>query len=127
MKKPGKIFLIDDDELIVSMLARSLKTEGYETRYEIDTANIIDEIERWYPNLVLLDINLPGRSGMHILQDIIDRVLNTKVVMLTADNTAEMAIKALKIGAADYLTKPFNTDEVKNCYQESVGPGKTQR
>lgn len=113
MNKNGKIFLIDDDELIVSMLARSLKNEGYETRYEIDTEDIINKIESWYPNLVLLDINLPVRNGMLILQDIIDRGLDTKVVMLTADNTAEMAIKALKIGAADYLTKPFNTDEVK--------------
>ncbi len=54
---------------------------------------------------------------MQLLQDIIDRGLDTKVVMVTADNTAEMAIKALKVGAADYITKPFNTDEVKIVIQ----------
>lgn len=117
MKPTGRIFLIDDEEFLVSMLARSLRGVGYETRVETSTEDILDKIESWYPDLILLDINLPGKDGITILQEIIDRGLETQVVMLTADNSAKMAINAMKIGAADYLTKPFNTDEVKIVVQ----------
>ncbi len=113
MKSTRKIFLIDDEDFLVSMLARSLRTEGYETHVETSTEDIINKIESWYPDLILLDINMPGKNGITLLQEIIDRGIDTQVVMLTADNSATMAIKALKIGAVDYLTKPFKTEEVK--------------
>lgn len=124
MKASGKILLIDDEEFLVSMLARSLRSAGYETRVETSTEGIIDKIESWYPDLILLDVNLPGKNGIVILQEILDGGIDTQVVMLTADNSAMMAIKALKIGAADYLTKPFNTDEVKIVVQNLLERGK---
>jgi len=117
MKVKQRILLVDDDELIGTMLARALTDYGYETRFETEPEGILEKIESWYPNLILLDINLPGGDGISILQETIDSGIDTSVVMLTADNTAEMAIKALKIGAADYITKPFNTDEVKIVIQ----------
>jgi DNA-binding NtrC family response regulator len=61
----------------------------------------------------LLDIRMPERSGMDVLREIQENRVDTQIVMLTADDTAETAVKAMKLGAADYLTKPFNTDEVK--------------
>jgi len=112
-----RILLVDDDELIGTMLARALTDYGYETRFETEPEGILEKIENWYPHLILLDINLPGGDGISILQETVDSGVDTSVVMLTADNTAEMAIKALKIGAADYITKPFNTDEVKIVIQ----------
>ena len=117
MKLQERVLLVDDDELIGTMLARALTDYGYETRFETETEGILEKIESWYPRLILLDINLPGKDGISILQEVIDSGIDTSVVMLTADNTAEMAIKALKIGAADYITKPFNTDEVKIVLQ----------
>src|SRR3989338_936756 len=113
MRSRGKIFLIEDDELIVSMLTRTLKKEGYEVHSETQTHDVVNEIKSWSPDVVLLDIALPERSGIEILQDIKGKGLNTHVVMLTADDTAETAVKAMKLGATDYLTKPFNTDELK--------------
>jgi DNA-binding NtrC family response regulator len=114
MKTHGRVFLIDDEELIISMLARSLKKEGYETRIQTNADEIIDRIAAWHPDVVLLDIHLAeDRSGLDILADIKKEGLETQVVMLTADDTAESAIRAMKLGAADYLTKPFNVDEVK--------------
>jgi len=114
MKTHGRIFLIDDEELIISMLARSLKKEGYETKIQTNADDGIDKIASWHPDLILLDIHLEeDRTGLDILADIKKEKLDTAVVMLTADDTAESAIKAMKLGAADYLTKPFNIDEVK--------------
>ena len=113
MSDKAKVFILDDDELILSMLSKVLKKEGYEVYSETRTDDIINKIRSWSPDLVLLDIRLPKRSGIDILQDIKSEGLSPEVVMLTADDTAETAVKAMKLGAADYLTKPFNTDEVK--------------
>ena len=113
MKTKGRIFLLDDDELIITMLSRALRKEGFETRLETSGKDIIEKIEAWHPDLLMLDIHLgEDRNGIDILGDIKKAELDTQVVMLTGDDTAETAIKAMKIGAADYLTKPFNIDEV---------------
>jgi DNA-binding NtrC family response regulator len=114
MKNKGRIFLLDDDELIISMLARGLQKEGYATQVQTSTENIVHKIDSWHPDLVLLDINLgEDRNGLDILAEVKREKIQTPVVMLTADDTAESAIKAMKLGAADYLTKPFNMEEVK--------------
>lgn len=113
MKKKRKIFLLDDEELIVSVLAKALKKEGYEVLTETETDGVIHKIKVWDPDVVLLDIRMPDRSGMDILQEIKADSMTTQVVMLTADDTVDTAVNAMKLGAADYLTKPFNTDEVK--------------
>ena len=113
MKTKGKIFLLDDDELIVSMLERALRGDGYDVRAERDPEGVVDRIRAFSPDVVLLDIKLPGRDGIDILGEIVGQGVRTQVVMLTSDDTAETAVKAMKVGAADYLTKPFNLDEVK--------------
>ena len=113
MKAKGKIFLLDDEELIASMLARSLKKEGYQVHMETKTDDVINKIKASDPDIVILDIAMPERDGIDILQEIISDKIETQVVMLTADDSAETAVRAMKLGAVDYLTKPFNTEEVK--------------
>src|SRR5210317_436740 len=113
MKINGRIFLLDDDELIVTMLSRALRNEGFETHVQTSSDDIIKKMEAWHPNVILLDINLgEDRNGLDILAEMKANELDVQVVMLTGDDTAESAIKAMKIGAADYLTKHFNIDEV---------------
>ena len=113
MKSGHRVFLLDDDELIVSMLARSLKKAGFEVYAETDAEGWMEKIETFAPDAVLLDIRMPEYDGLEILQQIRESQLNTQVIMLTSDDTAETAVKAMKMGAADYLTKPFNKEEVK--------------
>jgi two-component system, NtrC family, response regulator AtoC len=113
MKSKGRIFVVDDDELISSMLTRVLKGDAYDVRATNSADGVVEKIRSWSPDIVLLDINLPERNGIDILKDIVESGLPAQVVMLTADDTAETAVKAMKLGSADYLTKPFNVDEVK--------------
>lgn len=113
MKSKGKVFLLDDEELIVTVLSKALKKEGYEIYAATETSGIIDKIKSFNPDLLLMDITMPDRNGIDILQEIKSDGLTTPVVMLTADDTADTAVIAMKMGASDYLTKPFNTDEVK--------------
>jgi DNA-binding NtrC family response regulator len=114
MTVKGRIFVLDDDELIASMLARSLRKEGYDVQSETTTDDIVSKIATWCPDLVLLDIHLgEERSGLDVLEDLKRDEIPGQVVMLTADDSAESAIAAMKLGAADYLTKPFNMAEVQ--------------
>jgi DNA-binding NtrC family response regulator len=114
MKIKGRVFLLDDDELIASMLSRSLRTEGYEVQMETTVADVINKISTWQPDVVLLDINLDeAKNGLDILQEMKKQEIPGQIVMLTADDSAESAITAMKLGAADYLTKPFNMAEVQ--------------
>jgi DNA-binding NtrC family response regulator len=127
MSAKGRVFLLDDDQLIVSMLARALKKEGYEVHAETDSFEIVEKIRSTAPDVALLDIKLPGKSGIDILKELTNREIPTQVVMLTSDDTAETAVKAMKLGAVDYLTKPFDLDEVKIVIKGIVEKGNLMR
>ncbi|MDP3297578.1 MAG: sigma-54 dependent transcriptional regulator [Thermodesulfovibrionia bacterium] len=124
MKKKGKLFLLDDEELIVSMLSRALRKEGYEVIVEGSAQDAVDKISSWSPDVVLLDINIPEKSGLDILQEIKAQGIDTEVIMLTADDTAETAVKAMKFGATDYLTKPLDIEKVKIVINNLIEKGK---
>lgn len=110
----GRILLVDDDELIISMLSRALHKDGYETCMLHSSVGAIEKIIAWQPQALLLDIDLgEGSSGLDLLEALKKESCTFPIVMLTADDSAESAIRALKAGANDYLNKPFNIEEVK--------------
>ena len=123
MKTKGRVFLLDDDDLIVSMLARALKGEGYDVQAETDPGEAVEKVRSFSPDIVMLDLKLPGISGMDILKEITNQRIGTQVVMLTSDDSAESAVKAMKSGAVDYLTKPFDMDLVKIVVASIVEKG----
>ncbi len=127
MKAKGKVFLMDDDELIVTMLSRALRNEGYDVRSETTAHDAVNKIRSWSPNVAMLDINLPEKSGMDILQELKSKETDTQIVMLTADDSAETAVKAMKLGAVDYLTKPLNLDKVKLVLKNTMEKGKLRQ
>jgi DNA-binding NtrC family response regulator len=108
-----RVLLLDDDELIRMVLSRAIEEDGYEVRSESETKDIVNKIKSWFPDVLLLDVSLPGMNGIDILRELMGKGFEGQVVMLTADDSAETAVTAMKLGAADYLTKPFNLDEVK--------------
>jgi len=127
MRTRGRVFLLDDDDLIVSMLARALKGQGYEVFTETAPGGALERIRRLAPDIAMLDIKLPGKSGIEILQEIVEQGIGTQVLMLTSDDSAETAVRAMKLGAADYITKPFDLDEVKIVVRNLIEKGKLQQ
>lgn len=114
MIKKGRILLLDDDELIISMLSRGLRKEGYETRLLHSSIDAVEKVIAWQPDIMLLDINLGEElNGLDLLKMLQDEHVKFPVVMLTGDDSSESAIRALRFGASDYLHKPFNVEEVK--------------
>lgn len=124
-RRNGKVFLVDDDDVIVSMLARTLTKEGYEVETESRKfSGIVDRIKSWSADVVLLDIKLGETSGLDVLRDLKDRNVDAEVVMLTSDENVETGVRCMKLGATDYLTKPFNIDEVKIVVSQIIEKGK---
>ncbi|MBU3936238.1 MAG: response regulator, partial [Proteobacteria bacterium] len=114
MKIRGRIFAVDDDELIVTMLARGLRSEGYDVHFQTTPQDVVANILAWQPDIVFLDVDLAEEmTGFDVLAAIKKEGLEAEVVMLTADDSAESAIRAMKLGAVEYFTKPFNLDEIK--------------
>lgn len=102
-----EIFLIDDDALLRRSLAFNLQQAGYKTRTAASAEDGLAMIEQNKPDLVLLDINLPGMDGLDALKRIRNQ-LHIPVVMLTARRRELDEVLGLELGADDYVTKPFD-------------------
>ncbi|MBW6484569.1 MAG: sigma-54 dependent transcriptional regulator [Syntrophobacterales bacterium] len=127
MAVKGKLLIIDDDGLILSALTRSLKKQGYEILADQRGQDALALAKSFQPDVVLLDIKLPGKNGIEILQEFTENRITAQVIMLTSDDTAETAIKAMKLGAVDYLTKPFDLEEVEIVVHKAIEKDRLER
>jgi len=106
------ILAVDDEANIRTVLERVLVRAGYHCVTASSAAQASQLLQQGAFALVLLDIMMPGRSGMDLLSEITVRYPDTGVVMLTAVADTDTAVKAMRQGALDYLTKPCNLDEL---------------
>ncbi len=111
-RKRERILIVDDEETIRRFLYQKLTNEGYQCREAKNADQALDELKRNSISMVLLDIKMPGKSGSELLPEIRVGYPDTAVVMATAITDTSTAIQCMKEGAYDYITKPFNLDEV---------------
>jgi putative nucleotidyltransferase with HDIG domain len=111
-KKQGRILIVDDEEVIRRLLHQKLSSEGYQCQEAGSAAQALDELRSKPAALVILDIKMPGKSGIELLTELRASYPDTAVIMATAITDTSTAIQCMKQGAYDYLTKPFNLDEV---------------
>jgi len=108
------ILIVDDETLTLNNLKKALEKEGYEI-YLADTGErALEIIDKLKPNLILLDLMLPGISGLEVLKKIKEKGNETIVIMMTAYEILEKAVEAMKLGAYDYILKPFKISDLKN-------------
>ena len=103
----AQALIIDDDRNIVTTLEMYLEDKGYEVAAASTGKDGLQLFNKAAPDLVLLDMKLPDRDGLEILKDIVTSGIKTQVLMITAYATVETAVSAVKMGAFDYLPKPF--------------------
>lgn len=111
MDTKSKILIVDDDENITELIALYLEKEGYTTRSVDNGTDAIHVFNAFLPNLVILDLMLPGRDGFDVCKDI-RQVSNIPIIMLTAKGETFDKILGLELGADDYMVKPFDTKEL---------------
>lgn len=107
----SKILIVDDDINICELLRLYLEKDGFEPEVVTDGFAAIDIFNKFKPDLVLLDIMLPGLDGWQICREI-RKTSQTPIIMLTAKGETFDKVLGLELGADDYITKPFETKEV---------------
>ena len=118
--KFNKILVVDDEHLIRWSLEQNLKKQGYEVVMAGSGEDALQMVREQQPDLVLLDIQLPGISGIEVLEKIKEFDDNITVIMLTAHGGLETAVNAMRIGAYDYVSKPFNLDELSIIIKKAL-------
>ena len=108
-----KLLLIEDDTALHTALSRSLTRCGWQVEVCDDGRAALPRWRTSHPDVVLLDLTLPGRDGLAVLQQARDEGLNTPVLILTARGTVGDRVQGLNAGADDYLPKPFDLDELE--------------
>ena len=108
------VYIVEDDENIREIESYSLTKNGFEVREFSDGENLLNECLDSRPNLIILDIMLPGKDGLSLLKDLREnKDLSTIPIMLISAKSSEIdKVKGLDMGADDYLTKPFGTMEL---------------
>ena len=107
----AKILIIDDEESILNLVSAYLRPEGYEIEMAMDGRSGLQTAQTFKPDLIVLDIMLPGMDGLEMLSRL-RRESDVYVIMLTAKNEETDKIIGLSVGADDYLTKPFSPREL---------------
>jgi two-component system response regulator AtoC len=106
-----KILVVDDEASMRKNISDLLSPLGYETLECGDGEEALHKLMLEKPQVVILDINIPKKDGLSVLKEIKAKFIDTPVIIFTAFGTSERAIKAMKMGAFDYLEKPFELDE----------------
>lgn len=107
------ILVVDDDINLGTVLSQELSEIGYTTKYVdnaddaliyLESGNVVD--------LILLDLKMPGKDGFYVLKEIKENNINVKVVVLTAYADVKSAIDSARLGASDFISKPYDLDEL---------------
>ena len=110
-QKPS-VLIVDDEQVVCDLLHDELSEQGYLCTTVLNGKEALAKLEAEDFDVVLLDIRLPGMSGLEVLREIWLNHSDTATIMITAVNDVNTAVLAIKWGASDYLVKPFNLDRV---------------
>ena len=116
----GTILVVDDDQAVRSVVSRKMQGEGYDCVTAADGIEALDKAATQTFDLVLLDIKMPGPSGMEVLPQLVTEHPDTCVIMITAVVDTQTAVEAMKQGADDYVTKPFNLDDLSMRVEKAL-------
>ncbi|MCL4472823.1 MAG: sigma-54 dependent transcriptional regulator [Actinobacteria bacterium] len=124
---PNSILIVDDEKNMRFVVGRALSGAGHEVREASSGEEALDAFDDSVPDLVILDQRMPGMGGLEALAEIKKQHPGLPVIMLTAHGNVESAVQAMKAGATEYLTKPFDVEELKLTVAKALKVGKLER
>jgi FixJ family two-component response regulator len=114
------IFIVDDDKAVGDALTLLLRIEGFKTRNFADGGSFLEAVRLDKPACVILDLQLPGQSGLAVLKDLSDMKFGTPVIVMSGQSDIITAVTAMKNGALDFLEKPFPAVAMLDRVREAV-------
>jgi len=121
----ASLLLVDDDEIFCYVLARALRKRGYEVRVAHDVASATLLTKHFIPEYAVIDLNMPGASGLVLVERLKALDEYTCIVVLTGYASIATAVEAIKLGAVHYLTKPADADEIIAAFNRRDGSAAT--
>jgi DNA-binding response OmpR family regulator len=112
MKGAQRILIVEDDPAISQVLQDNLAFEGFTVESVGDSRDVLTKVGDFLPHLILLDLTLPGDDGFEVCRAVTQLLDPPSIIMLTARSQHEDKIRGLRLGADDYVTKPFKIDEL---------------
>ena len=117
-----KILLVDDAAFMRKMLKDALSKNGYTDLYEaVDGADAVEKYDELKPDLVIMDITMPNMDGLEALKAIRGKDGSANVVMCSAMGQEAMVVEAIKLGALDFIVKPFKPDRILQTVKKVLG------
>lgn len=123
----ARILVVDDEYLIRWTLQKNLEKEGYEVLLAETGEEALDKVREEAPDLALLDIKLPGMDGYEVLEKALEIDEGIIPIMITAYDEVERVVRAMKLGAFDYITKPFDFGKVRLSIQKALEASQLKR
>ncbi|GAB7387869.1 sporulation initiation phosphotransferase Spo0F [Bacillaceae bacterium] len=118
--KPKKVLVVDDQYGIRVLLHEVFGKEGYETYQAANGKQALEIVQKENPDLVILDMKIPGMDGLEILKKIKKVNADIKVIMMTAYGELDMIKEATELGALTHFTKPFDIDELREVVNRQL-------
>jgi len=115
-----RVLIVDDEQVVCDLLSEELTERGYLCTTVLSGQEALAKTKEERFGLVLLDVRLPGLSGMGVLRKLSEERPSFPVIMITALNDASTAVEAMKLGAYDYIVKPFDVDQVESCMRRAL-------
>lgn len=116
------LLIVDDDRVLRVRLARAFRDRGFEVRTAEDYASAMAMAREDSPEMAVVDLRMPGRSGLELVRDLKDLDPSTLVVVLTGYGSIATAIEAVRIGATYYVQKPADADDVLAAFERGQAP-----
>jgi FixJ family two-component response regulator len=121
MTSRGEIFVVDDDPAVRDTLSMVLSAGGYEVICFADGAALLAVARSRTPACILLDVHIPGKSGLDILRELHGEDYPAPIFMISGQGDIPMAVNAIKYGALDFIEKPFRGSEIVARLNEAIG------
>ncbi|MBI5049609.1 MAG: sigma-54-dependent Fis family transcriptional regulator [Nitrospirae bacterium] len=116
----NKILVVDDQKIVCYSLQRLLQSEGYDVSTITSSKEALKIADKIKPSVIVMDVRMPGMDGIEVLKKIKETQPKIQVIMMTAFSTTEKAIQAIKLGAYEYLLKPFDNNALITCIKNAI-------
>jgi putative nucleotidyltransferase with HDIG domain len=126
-QESNRIMVVDDEQVIRDVLSDFFTSENFVVESVSNGEDALKELESKHYDLVLTDMKMPGLSGIDLLRQIKERKLDTLVIIMTGFGTVDTAVEAMKMGAFDYINKPFKLDELIQVIRRAMNQQRLER
>jgi len=120
-----RVLIVDDDRVLRERLARAIGDRGFEVRTAADADEALAALGSAPPGRAVVDLRMPGRSGLDLVRELRGRLPDVRIVVLTGYGSIASAVEAMRLGAINYLSKPADADDVLAAFDVDGGASET--